>query len=568
MNTKDFLCLDVPLGEATRRAADFVARFILGGGDKSRLHEEVAAIVASPSAFLEDAVRKDFAKALLNAPPLPRAEPVKYHQWGEGLDYEAVMQMEKACLLPVSVSGALMPDAHVGYGLPIGGVLATENAVTVPKILRFFWDWNASAVEADVWNLLGHKSRAVREIAASLLAKLGEARIGKVKELWSAKRADTRIATISWLKAVGTAKAITELKLRLEVEEDDNVRDALLLAIEQLAGPNAKPDLAELEKRIKKTLAQLEQPPVKWLDPKKLPLPKLKDGKKLDANRLLYLLYRQSRVKEMRADIEAKPLYAMLDRATSGDLALAVVQAFFGSKMDAEDRWTMAFAAMVGDDRLVPLLVRQIRTWADASRGKLAEHAVGALALLGTDSALLAVDAMAIRYRAKNKNIGKAAAEAFTEAAQARGLTPEELGDVVVPWLGFEPGQPRLVDAGKAKVEIRITDDFKFAFRDPTTNKRIAKLPDSVPASVKNEFKELSATLKEATKSQLLRMETLMVRQFRWTVKRWRELYLQHPLLIPFAHRLVWGCYDTKGKFTTSFRTLEDRTLTDCRTNP
>ncbi len=39
------------------------------------------------------------------------------------------MQMERACLLPVSVAGALMPDAHVGYGLPIGGVLATENAV-------------------------------------------------------------------------------------------------------------------------------------------------------------------------------------------------------------------------------------------------------------------------------------------------------------------------------------------------------------------------------------------------------------------------------------------------------
>ena len=39
------------------------------------------------------------------------------------------MQMERACLLPVAVAGALMPDAHVGYGLPIGGVLATENAV-------------------------------------------------------------------------------------------------------------------------------------------------------------------------------------------------------------------------------------------------------------------------------------------------------------------------------------------------------------------------------------------------------------------------------------------------------
>jgi tRNA-splicing ligase RtcB len=129
MNTKDFLRLSIPLGEATRRATDFVAKYILGGGDKTRLHEEVAAIVANPTAFVDDLLRGAFAKSLLNAPPPPRAEPVKYHQWGEGLDHEALMQMEKACLLPVSVAGALMPDAHVGYGLPIGGVLATERAV-------------------------------------------------------------------------------------------------------------------------------------------------------------------------------------------------------------------------------------------------------------------------------------------------------------------------------------------------------------------------------------------------------------------------------------------------------
>jgi tRNA-splicing ligase RtcB (3'-phosphate/5'-hydroxy nucleic acid ligase) len=45
------------------------------------------------------------------------------------LEPDAVEQMAHACRLPVSVAGALMPDAHVGYGLPIGGVLATENVV-------------------------------------------------------------------------------------------------------------------------------------------------------------------------------------------------------------------------------------------------------------------------------------------------------------------------------------------------------------------------------------------------------------------------------------------------------
>ena len=58
-----------------------------------------------------------------------RAEPAPYRIWGEGLEAEAVKQMANACPLPVAVAGALMPDAHVGYGLPIGGVLATDNAV-------------------------------------------------------------------------------------------------------------------------------------------------------------------------------------------------------------------------------------------------------------------------------------------------------------------------------------------------------------------------------------------------------------------------------------------------------
>jgi tRNA-splicing ligase RtcB len=55
--------------------------------------------------------------------------PITYQQWGADLDEQARRQMENACRLPVSVAAALMPDAHVGYGLPIGGVLATENAV-------------------------------------------------------------------------------------------------------------------------------------------------------------------------------------------------------------------------------------------------------------------------------------------------------------------------------------------------------------------------------------------------------------------------------------------------------
>jgi tRNA-splicing ligase RtcB len=47
----------------------------------------------------------------------------------ETIDSETLQQMETAMKLPVAVGGALMADAHVGYGLPIGGVLAAYNAV-------------------------------------------------------------------------------------------------------------------------------------------------------------------------------------------------------------------------------------------------------------------------------------------------------------------------------------------------------------------------------------------------------------------------------------------------------
>lgn len=59
-----------------------------------------------------------------------RETPIPYRVWGETLvDSQSRAQMDAAMRLPISVAGALMPDAHVGYGLPIGGVLATEGAV-------------------------------------------------------------------------------------------------------------------------------------------------------------------------------------------------------------------------------------------------------------------------------------------------------------------------------------------------------------------------------------------------------------------------------------------------------
>lgn len=91
----------------------------------------VRRMLDDPASCIADPYFGPAAKGMLAPPEEDVArEPVPFQEWGsEHLDEGSRQQMRDACSLPVSVMGALMPDAHVGYGLPIGGVLATENAV-------------------------------------------------------------------------------------------------------------------------------------------------------------------------------------------------------------------------------------------------------------------------------------------------------------------------------------------------------------------------------------------------------------------------------------------------------
>ena len=62
-----------------------------------------------------------------------REAPLPYIIYGaDHIDELAKSQMEMAMRLPVTLSGALMPDGCAGYGLPIGGVLATTDDVVIP----------------------------------------------------------------------------------------------------------------------------------------------------------------------------------------------------------------------------------------------------------------------------------------------------------------------------------------------------------------------------------------------------------------------------------------------------
>ncbi len=88
----------------------------------------------SPASFVGDPLFGLLAERLIQLelpPPSPpiRTEPISFRTWGKDFEPITLQQMTNAAHLPISQAGALMPDGHPGYGLPIGGVLATDNAV-------------------------------------------------------------------------------------------------------------------------------------------------------------------------------------------------------------------------------------------------------------------------------------------------------------------------------------------------------------------------------------------------------------------------------------------------------
>ena len=87
-------------------------------------------VVAAPQLYLTNETYSELARGLIEfAATNVETKPIEYEQWGTDIDQHSKDQIRNACRLPISRAAALMPDAHSGYGLPIGGVLACENAI-------------------------------------------------------------------------------------------------------------------------------------------------------------------------------------------------------------------------------------------------------------------------------------------------------------------------------------------------------------------------------------------------------------------------------------------------------
>ncbi len=133
LSGRDLIKLGFPKNNSINIALGQISRY-RKREKKDSIIVEAKDVLLHPEKYKSNATWGKVAEGLINPVEVRmhqlRTTRVPFSIFGENeIDEQAKFQLYDSLKLPISVAGALMPDAHSGYGLPIGGVLATDNAV-------------------------------------------------------------------------------------------------------------------------------------------------------------------------------------------------------------------------------------------------------------------------------------------------------------------------------------------------------------------------------------------------------------------------------------------------------
>ena len=163
---------------------------------------------------------------------------------------------------------------------------------------------------------------------------------------------------------------------------------------------------------------------------------------------------------------------------------------------------------------------------------------------LGRLNSSFAVGQLArLKARVTFKTTLKEIEKALEESARRAGISKADLEEIAVPTFGLEANGVRVEPLGEHRAELRIDgNDVTLEFFDANGKKL-----KSVPASIKKDFAEELKDLKTAQKDIVgmlgaikARIEKLHLSKKAWTLRDWRERYLEHPLVGSIAKRLIW----------------------------
>ena len=486
----------------------------------------------------------------------------------------------------------------IGWGMPAVApvLLAADRSVFFerlrPELQRYVaatsynWQTMLDLLLAEDWDgrlayaasLLTHRSRAVRAATGDWLVQQGQAVIDSVSPYLTATSPDARAASVRVLGRIGGERARTLLVERRAVEQTWLVKQALF---ETVGFPWATPDnqsnlqsfIEAITTEVARVMPTPTGPVLAWLDPQTVARLRWATGEPVPTAVVDYLMSLQSLSSEAGAGEHLYQFAAALQSEAAAAWAGALLAGWVAQGAPVQETWLLPLVGVLGDDRLILTLRSHIEEWSKGGRGAIAARATHALALIDSEMALATVEELG--ERVKHKQVQDAAQQALVETARRRDLTPEELADQMTPRLGFDAHGRWVFDYGPRRFTARLGLDlaprvYDEAGKNLTGLPRPLKSDDGAKAAAAQaEWKRLKVPIKQAGKQQTLRLERALVSQRTWDLVRWRELFLQHPLLRPMAVALLWGLLDEAGTgYTLLFRPLEDGSLTGADDEP
>ena len=259
---------------------------------------------------------------------------------------------------------------------------------------------------------------------------------------------------------------------------------------------------------------------------------------------------------------------AACDEGSLGALATELLEQWVLGDAPGRHEWMLNAAVLLPSEAGERRVVALAREWARKSQEK-AKRACAALAALGTDYALmhLAHIADTTRFDALQKH----ARTLVTSAAEARGLSTDELGDRTVPDVGLAADGTLALSYGTRRFVAVLDETLRPVVHEVTDGGR-SGAARSLPRSNKADdaeavkvaqarFDRLKEDLEGAADRERRRLERAMVNGRAWSLADFRQHVLGHPLLVHVARRLVWKATSAAG--ARLFRIAEDRTLAD-----
>lgn len=295
-----------------------------------------------------------------------------------------------------------------------------------------------------------------------------------------------------------------------------------------------------------------------WLDLAEVPSPRWLDGSLAPTAPVVAAL--QDKDPALRESLRPR-----LDATSMARLVDRLAGAWSLKESPKAHRWMFDALAEWGDDESMLLLADMVRDWQRRRKHARATGAIDLFRRQAGDVALAQLDEWSTS--AKTPAFRLKSREAIEEAAKSLGLTPEEIGDQVVPTFGLGRDGSRVLPLGGRQITARVRGDLSLELIGPG-----GKTMRSVPSAAKEDDPSLVRSaadwvkvtrkrLKTLLTQQASRLERAMVAGRSWAVPRWRSLFLEHPILRVIGQRVIWGRVRSDG--STPFRIAEDLTLAD-----